>query len=56
MLCGRSYGRQDLRVEAQGKIGHTPADACPVCLTRVAASALGDQDPVVRERKAPMWP
>ena len=53
-LCGRSYGRPDLRIEAQGKAGHAPAGACPVCDGRVATSAAGAAGP--GERKAPMWP
>ncbi len=55
MLCGRFYGRQDLRIEAQGTVGHAPAHACRSCLSLVPASGA-DRDPLVRERKAPMWP
>ncbi len=56
MLCGVSYGRQDLRIEAQGTAGHAPAGACPVCRDRVAAPAVAGAAAVVPERKAPMWP
>jgi hypothetical protein len=55
MLCGVSYGRQDLRIEAQGTVGHAPTGACPACSTQVAAAG-SDAGHAVQERKAPIWP
>jgi len=36
MLCAISYGRRDLRIEAQGTAGRPPAGACAECCARVA--------------------
>jgi hypothetical protein len=55
MLCGRSYGRPDLRIRSQGTAGHDPVGACPACRIQVAVSA-GSGAEAVQERKAPMWP
>lgn len=55
MLCGHAYGRPDLRIRAQGTLGHDPAGACIVCCGRVAAAVV-DADSNKPERKAPMWP
>lgn len=55
-LCGRSYGRRDLRVGAPGTVGQIPTQACAACrehiLTddREAVSAPG------MERRPSMWP
>ncbi len=54
MLCGRPYGRRDLRIRIQAAAGEAPAGACASCgdLARAAPDAT---EPVI-ERRPPLWP
>ncbi len=55
-LCGRSYGRPDLRVSAPSTIGHIPAKACPGCREHILADDRATISPVNIERGPSMWP
>ena len=56
MLCGRSYGRRDLRVAAPSTAGQIPANACPKCRDHILHDGGETVGPVKIERKPPMWP
>ncbi len=57
MLCGRSYGRRDLRVGEPRTAGQIPPRACTDCRGHILGVAAADPDAPARiERKPPMWP
>lgn len=55
MLCGRSYGRRDLRVGGPSSTEQIPPWACPGCRDRVLAAG-GAKVRMTIDRKPPMWP
>ncbi len=55
-LCGRSYGRRDLRVGAPSTMGQIQTKACPGCRERILANGRETISPVNIERRPSMWP
>jgi hypothetical protein len=55
-LCGRSYGRRDLRVIAPSSTGQIPTGACVACREHILTDALETVSPPEMDHRPSMWP
>lgn len=55
-LCGRSYGRLDLRVNAPSTTNQIPANACVLCREHILEDGGGTVDQLEHEHRPSMWP
>jgi hypothetical protein len=55
-ICGKSFGRRDLRVRIQAAPGDAPTNACGICRDAAAEIFATTAAAHGQERRGPLWP